>query len=133
MNKVLSIMGIVAGVFIVSMFVTQDVDASEAMKFSDYLSMIAQGQIELLHQNNAMIQQQQMIINELQLTNKLLMGNSNIYVAGVTDQYIPMEFIMTGQYMCYDRIQQEIVKQSCELGALTKNEFKFLVSGKPEN
>lgn len=131
-SKTKTMLGII-GVIVVVIALSENVDASETVRFSEYLGMIVQGHIELADQNDMLIQQQQTIIDKLQLTNKLLKGNSNIFVAGITDRYIPMEFVRTGQYVCYDRIQQEIVKESCGLGALTRSQFNSLTTGNPEN
>jgi len=131
-SKTKTMLGII-GVIVIVIALSENADASTIPKFSEYLSIIAQGQIELMHQNSALIDQQHMIIDELKITNQLLMGNSNIFVAGVTDRFDIMEYRNEGSCTYYDRLEKVVQITGCPITGLTKNQFNSLITGNPEN
>ena len=112
-----------------------NIEASETLRFSDYLRFIVEGQSELVSQNEVLIKQQRMIIDEMQLTNILLKGDKDIFVPGVTDRYKMMSWDSSSSCVHYDKLLH-IEKSSitCPEIGLTKDQFKKkYVLGMPEN
>ncbi len=131
-SKTKTMIGIVAILGMVSIGAT--IPEASAGTFSDALANIASalnvfadGQMELVQQNNVLIKQNAVII-------ELLLSDRSIFIAGLTDRYIPMEWIRYGTIECFDRLTQQIVQHSCELDPnITRDQFNSLVTGNPES
>ena len=109
-------------VTIIGLFLIESVEASETLRFSDYLKLIVDGQIELMLQNNVLIKQQQMIIDEMQLTNILLKGDKDIFVPGITDRYKLMSWDSSSSCVHYDKLLHiEKSNVTCPESGLTKD------------
>jgi len=112
------------GIVISGILLIEDVEASTIKSFSEYLKMIVDGQIELTSQNNVLIKQQQMIIDEMQLTNILLKGDKNIFVPGITDRYKLMSWDSSSSCVYYDKLLHiEKSNTTCPEVGLTKGIF----------
>lgn len=123
------------GITLSGILFIENVEASETLRFSDYLKLIVDGQIELIYQNNALIKQQQMIIDQIQLTNILLKGDKDIFVSGVTDRYKLMQWDSSSSCVYYDKLLHvEKSNITCPEIGLTKDQFneKYTL-GIPEN
>lgn len=118
----------VFGIGIVSVLMMSDtIYADEGNSLVLAFHVFVEGQLKLIQQNNALIQQNHVII-------ELLKSDRNIFVAGVTDRYIPMEWLRPGMYECFDRLQFIVVQHSCGLANnMTKDQFSSMMTGNPEN
>jgi len=131
-SKTKTMLGII-GAIVVIIALSESVDASETIRFSEYLNMLVQGQLELIQQNNALIDQNWIIIDSLNMTNQLLKGNSEIFVAGLTDRYDVLEYSTSSTCTFYDRLEREIKTETCPIQGLTKDAFNAIITGSPQN
>ena len=131
-SKTKTIFGLVV-MFSVAIALSQTADASTISNFATYFKVMAEGQLDLIHQNDVIVKQQQMIIEEIRITNTLLKGNSNIFVAGITERYDILEYNTMGSCVFYDRLEREIKTETCPVIGLTKDAFNSLITGNPQN
>lgn len=106
--------------------ITPNVDASSLSDLAVALQVFAEGQAELIYQNDRLIEQNDDII-------ELLKGNHNIFVPGLTDRYDVLEYRSYGECTFYDRLERDIKTETCPITGLTKDQFNAMINAKPES
>ena len=133
-SKTKTVLGVIAVLSIVSVTaLNQDAGASTISDIATALNVFAQGQAELIYQNDRLIEQQDLLLEQTIITNRLLMGDNNIFVAGLTDRYDLLEYQSAGSCVYYDRLEKESHSNTgCPITGLTKEQFISMITGNPE-